>query len=95
MDGLLEPTGDVRPKDVPERGGGGGVGGAPPPLDGCGPPRTKAGGSLFRWGLRTGFRAQQNTSSPSRGPLERANGAFGRHEALELDGVPDEEPMDP
>ena len=57
-------------KDVPR--GADGV--RPPPLGGCGAPAGRRlaewwlAGVQFLWDLRTGFRAQQNTTIPSRGP---------------------------
>ena len=53
--------------------GGGRTGCPSPPWWLWGPHRRRLAGVHFRWGLRTGFRTQQNTpSSPSRSPLSRA-----------------------
>ena len=76
-----------------------GADGVRPPLDGCG---AKACGSPLPLRPKNGFRAQQNTTIPSRGPLERGRaqikGKRGPLEAwgsLELDGASDEKPMGP
>ena len=86
----------VSDKDVPK--GRGVLGAPPPPLGGYGAPagRRPAGSPQLRpfalratgprgesrWGLRTGFRHQQNIPSPSGGHLERAR-------------APDKEPTGP
>ena len=67
-----------------------------PQLDLC----AMARGACFRWGLRMGLRAQQNTPRPGRGPLERLGSQIksqrGPSETwgpLELVGALDQELM--
>ena len=92
-------------KGVPRGGGRADGVRLPPPWRLWGPrrPQARAGkdrGSPLPLRPRTEFRAQQNTSSPSGGPLEglgpQINSQPGPLEAwgpLELDEAPDEEPI--
>ena len=76
--------------------GGGGRDAPLPSLVVVGPHRRRLAGVHFRWGLRTGFRTQQNTpSSPSRAPYQEPSGPSGVMGPLKIDGNPNEEPMCP